>query len=138
MIDFIEKSGDSILENYSFSDSNLIVELKCETDENLILSVNTDVICVNSFYLQKEEEFYRTCHIEMKQLSNVLKVKDGFFVPPADFTELLIETRANYNLAYGKKKNQYEYIFTLVGYGNLISCLIKNIDSIDVLSWSEL
>ncbi len=34
--------------------------------------------------------------------------------------------KMNYNLAYGEKANSMKFIFSLVGYDRLMSCLVSN------------
>jgi hypothetical protein len=129
----IKNSGDSTLKSYEYS-SGVLVVLLClgESDINVFIKIKTDTLSFKNIYLAKSEALYKSCHIEIQELSSVLTVTNGVYVPSVNFGEFMQEKEANYYLAYGEKATSVRYIFSLVGYGRLISCLLIDMDSITV------
>ncbi len=97
-------SGDSILENYHYSDGILVIDLDLtEHDKKVRVSIKTDNLSFNNYYyVEKKESLYRTCRIEFQELLNILSIENGIYVPSKDFGRLMGETRLKVNLAYGK------------------------------------
>lgn len=127
----IRNSNDAILEDHIYSKGNIIIKLfLTNLDKQIKLIVKTNQVAFDHIYLDKNEEFYRTCRIELLELSTVLSTENNIYIPPCNFGKLMRETRLNLNLAYGKKNSEIKFIFSLVGYGRLICCLISNLEDI--------
>ncbi|SEJ68634.1 hypothetical protein SAMN04487995_5914 [Dyadobacter koreensis] len=90
----------------------------------------------DSFYLDNKEDLQRTFRIEIKELSKVLSVENGIYLPSTSFGKIMQASKPNYTLAYGRQKSEVNYIFSLIGYGNLISCLILDTSSIVIEEFS--
>lgn len=134
-LDFlIENSGDSILENYNYSKGALTISLKLdELNEKISLKIKTDELSFNNYFLDKTEDLYKTCRVEILELSNILSMENGIYIPSSDFGKLMNEKKLDYHLAYGEKQSTCKFIFSLVGYERLVSCLISDLDSIVVV-----
>jgi len=133
----INNSCDSILAEYSYLDGILKIILNLtEVDKNLMLIIKSEDLSFNSFCLHNEEDIYRTCRIEIQELSKVLSVENGIYIPATSFGRMMQESKSNYNLAYGRQKSKIKYIFSLIGYSNLISCLISDTNSITIEEFS--
>ena len=131
----IDNSGDSILEKYTYSEGILTINLYLtDLERKVEIKIKTDILSFNNYYLEKREELYRTCRIEIQDLLNVLSIesKSNIYIPSSTFGKLMNETRLNYSLAYGKKSSELKYIFSLVGYGRLLSCLLTDLDCIAI------
>ncbi|MGC4129626.1 MAG: hypothetical protein QM564_08730 [Bergeyella sp.] len=127
----IKNSGDSILENYSYSKGILALILNIEElNKKLKIKIKTEYLSFNNFYIGKNEELYRTCRIELEDLTKVLSVENGIYLPSINFGKMMNESKSHYNLAYGKKISELKEIFSLVGYGKLVSCLISELNDI--------
>lgn len=127
----IENSGDSFVEAYNYFNGNLTLRLKSsEHQQTIEIKIKTDFIAFNNFYLSNTDLVYRVCRIEVEDLESVINVKNNIFVPSNVFEKLMKEVKSNYNLAYGKKTTDFKYIFSLVGYDRLVSCLISNLNNI--------
>ena len=127
----VNSSGDSILREYSYSKGILSVTLNLtEFDKYVKFSIKTDYLAFDNFYIEKNEYLYRVCRIEIQELLEVISVENGFYVPSNTFSKLMKEAKLNYNLAYGKKTSELKYIFSVKGYGQLISCLLFDLNSI--------
>lgn len=134
----INNSGDSIIDEYSYSDGILKISLNVtEVDRNLMLLIKSEDLSFDSFYLGDKKNIFKTCRIEIQELSKVLSVENGIYMPPTSFGGIMQASNSNYNLAYGKKKSKIKYIFSLIGYGNLISCLISDTNSITIEELSK-
>ena len=127
----VDKSGDSILEEYSYSEGNLTLVINItELNRKYKIQLRTDDLSFNNYYLEKKEELYRTCRIEIQDLINVLSSKNGYYVPSDNFGKFKNESK--YNLAYGKKILEIKYIFSLIGYDTLVCCLLSDLQFIDI------
>lgn len=135
--DLINNSGDSIVTEYLYSDGILKIILNVtEVDKNLMLIIKSGDLSFDSFCLDNKEDIYRTCRIEIQELSKVLSVENGIYIPSTSFGRMMRDSKLNYNLAYGRQKSKVNYIFSLIGYGNLISCLILDTNSITIEEFS--
>ena len=129
----INNSGDSTLEKCEFSGGVLSIHLKLfSSPQTVLITIETDVFSCNNSYLRKREEWFRTCRIEMTNVSEVLDVENGFYIPGKTFAEVMKESRSNYNLFYGKRAEKVLYIFSLIGYDVLLSCSVANLGRIKV------
>ncbi|KQS46336.1 hypothetical protein ASG38_11015 [Flavobacterium sp. Leaf359] len=128
-----QNSGDAILQEYSYSEENLIIVLTLdEIEQDIKLTIKTEAVSFDIFPLEKKHTPFRTCRIKIENLSDVLATEKGYYTPNSNFEKLMDETRKNYNLAYGKKSTEMKYIFSLVGYGRLLSCLLSDIEIIKI------
>jgi len=129
----ITNSEDSILKEYSYASGELTILLYLtEIDQTINLKIKTDCLSFDNHYLEKEEELYRTCRIEIQELLNVLSVEHAVYLPSTTFPELMKDAKFNYSLAYGKRSTEIKYIFSLTGYGKLISCLLLDLNCIAI------
>jgi len=127
----IKNSGDSSLESYKYSEGVLILIINLnDIDNRILIKIKTDSMSFNNSFLYNEKELYRTCRIEIQELSNALQIENGIYVPSKLFGKLMNEKRLNFHLAYGEKNNNVNYIFSLVGYERLVSCLISDLSCI--------
>lgn len=134
----ISNSGDAVLENYYHAEGRLTLTLYLtEVEQWCKLVINTDCFAGSKHCFEKKDGLYRTCRIELVELKDKLSSQNGFFVPSPTFGEFMKEARVNYNLAYGRKTSEVKYIFSLVGYGVLVSCLVKDVKDIVVYEGSE-
>ena len=129
----LKNSGDSILEEYTYTRGILTLRLDLTDIEKIVnIYIKTDNVYANNFYSEKENSLYKNCRIEIKDLANVICLKNNIYIPPSDFGQMMNESRLKYNLAYGKKSSEVRYIFSLVGYGILLSCLLNDLKCITV------
>ncbi|SDD43426.1 hypothetical protein [Niabella drilacis] len=127
----VENSGDSILENYNYSGGVLMINLYLsDLEKKVLIEIRTDEMSFKNYYLDQAEELYKTCRIEVQALSDILSVENGIYVPSGNFGKFMNEKKTNRHLAYGEKITAKKYIFSLVGYDRLISCLVFDLDCI--------
>jgi len=128
-----ENSGDSTFENYIYSKGILTIYLFMgDYDKKIIIKIKTDYLYFNNYYLEKSEELYRTCRIEVKELQEVLEVQNNIYVPANNFGKFMTEKKMNYHLAYGNKASEIKYIFSIVGYDSLVSCVLSGLENITI------
>lgn len=129
----IKNSGDSIVESYAYSEGILRIRIEMsQVDKKVSIGIRTDCMSFKNIYLDKTEDLYRTCRIEIQYLLNVLSVENNIYIPSKTFGKLMNETKSNYHLSYGKKTIDVKYIFSLIGYDKLVSCLVSNLDCITI------
>jgi hypothetical protein len=138
LADVINNSGDSLLETYAYANGRLTVELVLgENDRRVALSMPTARVAFDSAHLSSEEATIRMCAILVEDLAQVLTVANGVYTPAPGFGRFMQEARANYALAYGQKASEWTCLFSLVGYGRLVSCLSADRDAVIVAGMAE-
>jgi hypothetical protein len=134
----INSSGDSILEQYTYFEGLLRITLIVpDLEKKVILHIKTNNLVFDHYYLMKSEKLFRVCRIELKEIKGILSIENNVFVPSTSFGKMMSETKLNLNLAYGKKASDMQYIFSLVGYSRMISCLVSDLTSISFGSDEE-
>ena len=134
----VKNSGDAVFEDYSYFRGILTLFINLtDIDMKVELTMSTEHLSFNHFYIQKTEALYKNCRIVVQELSNFISIENGVYIPAGKFGDLMKESRANHNLAYGKKALQYKYLFSLVGYDNLVSCLLSNLSCIAITEIKE-
>ena len=130
---YIDHSGDSVLERYSYSNEELeLILMMSELDISVRISIKTTQMTFAKFHLEKQAGSFRVCRMVLEDLSAVLSTENGYYIPGNSFKEVMRQSKLNYNLAYGKKITEVKYMFSLVGYGRLISCLIADMNRIEI------
>ncbi len=88
----IENSGDSILDSYTYSEGILAINLHLgDSDKKVLIEIKTDVMSFKNYYLDKIEEMYRTCRVEIQELSSILSIENGIYLPSNDFGKFMNE-----------------------------------------------
>lgn len=132
IVSAIELSADSILKEYYYKENNLNLFLELgETNEVIQIQIECNHVVFN--VSRNEEHAYRTCFIELKNLSETLKTENGIYIPSDRFGEMMQEKKQNLNLAYGLKDKEYSHVFHLSGHDKLVSCVISNLDKVRIL-----
>lgn len=127
----IPKSGDSILMATSWNMGILHIELTLgETDERIHLSIATDRVFFSPKVYDSGSD--KTCFIEFKLLEEIIPPQNTLYLPPSDFHLLMEQINNQFHIAYGLKKSEYGYFFSLRGYQRLVACVIKNHNDIKV------
>lgn len=125
---FISNSGDSILHRYHYENGVLAVEISYgELSERYNLFIRTSILKVNEHAYAKDEVF-KTFYLGITSLSEKVNqnTESGIYLPSPDFQKFMKECANDYNLCYGLKAKEYQYLVQFKGYGNLISCMVKN------------
>ncbi len=126
----IEKSGDSILCDYSFSNGQLKIVLELdELDQYLYLNIKTTTIYCERVSIVSGVE--KNCRIETLKLDDFLPTENGFYVPSKTFSGLMKEFKQGLNLAFGFRSSDKKYLLNLVGYSRLLSCIMESYEDID-------
>ena len=108
----IENSGDSILECYKYSGGLLSINIDLvDLNKKMLIQIKTDSMSFNNNYLDKNEDIFRTCKIEVQDLSKFLTVNNNIYVPSNSFGKFMNEKRQNFHLAYVEKIIKMKYIF---------------------------
>lgn len=129
----VDRSGDSMLEEYFYSNRILTLVLNMsQFDKKVTFKIETDCLAFSIPHLDPVQDIHRTCRIEILDLLSSIELENGIYVPPRSFSKFMSDSRASYNLAYGKKATQIKYIFSLVGYERLVSCTVSDLSQIKV------
>lgn len=133
LADVVSNSGDSELESYAYAEGRLqLVLVLGENDQKVVLSLLTDHLAFAGGALAHKDGSFRTCFLAIEDLSQVLSVENGVYVPAPGFGKLMQQTRANYHLAYGRKAAEWKHLLSLVGHGRLVSCLVADVAAIAI------
>ncbi len=127
----IEMSGDSILEAHSFKAGVLTVKF-FPFDSNfshITISIPTDYLICNISPNSNLDSAY--FFLVMKRLTDHVSIsKEGYFLPPIDFVQLMKDRKVGITLCYGRKSTEVNYLFFLQSVTPLITCLVKDPEEI--------
>ncbi len=127
--DIIKTSGDSYLEKYEYSKGVVTLQLELdELDRKILISIKSSLMAFN--VPEISERAYRTCFLELIELSDVLRSNNGIYIASEEFGQFMREKRENLNLAYGLREKENRFIFSLSGSEKLISLIIRNEEDI--------
>ena len=129
--EIIRISGDSYLDKYMYESGAAILEIYIdEKNKKISIEVESNLMFFN---VPKDNDIVnRTCYIELEYLPNHLNIKNGIYVPSGDFKDIMREKRENYNLAYGLRIREYEYMISLKASHKIISLVVKSLDNIKI------
>lgn len=126
--EIVERSGDSVLCDCTFSNGVLTLHLEMEElDSILLLRVQTKKMdCMN---INKLSDIEKNCRIELVRVSDKLEVENGYYVAEKSFSRFMKSCKNGFNLAYGMKSNDEAYLLNIIGYIRLVTCVIEKISS---------
>jgi len=107
---FFENCAESTLLNFRYE--NTVAHFTVQLYENdQIISIQAATKHLYSNFSGNKAIF----NPFMKNLNDCLEIKNGVYVPIADFVQLMNETRENLNLAYGLRTSQYQKFVVFEG-----------------------
>jgi hypothetical protein len=127
----ISTSGDSILLSYKYE--NQVLEFVLEHDEldsKIQFKVETPELRILLQENYPNDKSSRTCYIELLELRKVLEQKNNHYIPASDFGKMMQECRAGYNLAYGKKVADNQYLLSLKGSETILCCVLADLSKV--------
>lgn len=125
----INKSGDSKLLNYEYQSGILKFTLEMdELDCDITIEIITNTLKTEP--IKGENKILQTCRLELTDLATVLQAENNVFVPHKDFGRFMQEIKSNVYLGYGYKTKAKVWLFSIVGYQRLISCIVEDLNSI--------
>ncbi|WP_133257079.1 hypothetical protein [Hymenobacter edaphi] len=125
-------SGDSTLRYYHYQQGVLSIVLDVyELHQSALIRVRTDQVAVDNRAL-KHNSVSCTCFIELTELSTVLAVQHGVYVPSPDFGGLMQQVRNHHHLAYGRRLGEAKLLLALRGSGSLLTCLLPDSSAVTV------
>lgn len=123
--ELVDTSGDSHLIEFRFNNSILEVRIfHDEFDNEVIFKIRTNTVFGAD--LSEQDDIASTCRIEFSSVKGLLSEENGYFVAAKQFSMMMKETKLHLNLAYGVKAVEKVYLFSLVGYSRILSCLVLN------------
>ncbi|WP_221794707.1 hypothetical protein [Oceanobacter mangrovi] len=122
-------SGDAELLEVTSSGCYYNVKLSLYDGDEVVVQIMTSDMKI--FDVESSSNpLIRYCHLELVYISEILSSKNGYYVPPESFGELMKETKLGLNLAYGKSLNEFKIMFFVKGHEVLLACVVKSIDQI--------
>jgi hypothetical protein len=124
-----DMKGDSTVRSVYYD--NGIVKCVYEDDQSdntFLIELNTDL-----FWSEAGSEI-GSVHISIINLDQVLPIdsKSGIYFAPTKFNEQMKISREGYQLAFGKRQNDYPYFLSIRGYKKLLACPFRTMDDIKV------
>ncbi|MCG8707910.1 hypothetical protein JHU04_001108 [Brenneria sp. 4F2] len=119
-------ASEATLQGWSFSKQRLEVDLLTVDDNELVISIYTDAIQSSPLYLN---ENLNICSMSVHHVCEILSIKNGYYIPPEGFHEIMKLSSKNLSMFYGRK-DDYKYAVSFSGYDNYITCPIKKLADI--------
>lgn len=124
-------SGEASLLSCSVRDYKVHVNLELYGGDKVAIEIEAADICFFDMSQSMNPQI-STCHVELIELSKVLRTDNGFYVPSVRFSDMMNETRKKLNLAYGKKASENKYSFCIKGYEILFSCILRDSEALKI------
>ena len=116
--------SEAELKGWNFSNHVLEIQLLSEDGEEVILVTETSIVISEKL---SSEEILNTCHIEIVDAREKLKINNGYYIPDNDFTKVM--KFKDMSFFYGKS-NDLIYYISFVGYKRLLSFPVKKLSDI--------
>ena len=127
----IELSGDSTFLGMSYDGRILTIRLVLgESDDDVDLRIPTSI--VRTDLPVDDEAMLRTCRICFQRLNVNVQIENNRYVSSLKFPELMKEVRSGRSLAYGMSASDRMGVLSLVGYSQLVTCLVADENDIIV------
>lgn len=124
--EFIETSGDSTLVSMSFDGQEATLVLDHgRADQRVSLRIKTSLI----FSTLSSTDSTRVCFASIRRLDELLQIQHGVYVPSGDLPGFMDEVRDGLHLAYGLRKSQYGFKFSLTGSFHFVA-MIRSLSDI--------
>jgi hypothetical protein len=129
--ELVAHSGNSQLLGYEFADGTLTIHLDIDELDGLY-AINIPTHFVYGEKLSVERSDLRNCRLDLIELSEILDVERGVYIPNRDFRVMLSEVHCGASLAYGASYSEFKWLLSAIGHSRLLSCLITDLDHV---SW---
>ncbi|EKM5762303.1 hypothetical protein ACOZWC_004269 [Cronobacter turicensis] len=116
--------SESTLNSWSFKDQQLVVNLTTYDDDELTLIIETDIVRSSPLSSNK---ILNICRLVINDMHEILDVKNGYYVPPESFSDLMKHSSKYYSMYYGKK-NTTRYNVAFMGNVNFLNCPIVSLE----------
>jgi hypothetical protein len=124
--ELVASSNNSQLLGYEFADGILILHLEIDELDG-IYAINIPTNYVNGEQLSENHDL-RSCHLDLIELSEILDVYGGVYVPNANFEIMMSEVQCGVSLAYGHPCTETKWLLSAMGHSRLLSCLISDLE----------
>jgi hypothetical protein len=132
----IAKTGDSQLIGCRFQNGIATLELELyDVDSTVQINLPTRFIFAEKLDFTHPDDISLICRLEIIELGIFLHTQHGYYMPPADFADVMKQTRRGLSLAYGQKQSEAKWLVNAIGYDRLFSCLLKEINDV---RWVEI
>lgn len=123
---FLSLCSEATLNFWTFQEQLLNVNLTTYDDDEMNVFIETDTVKTASLFTNNN---LNICRFVMDDISEILNTKNGYFMPPENFNDLMRFASKNYSLFYGRK-SILRYNVSFVGSVNFISCPISCLNDI--------
>lgn len=121
-----ELFSEVTLSYWSYSNHHLNAKIISSNDEIISLHAITDIVLSDSLLV---EDILNVCNLEVTNLHQCLPQKNGYYVPPDGFDNLM-KYRCMSSL-YGRKIC-YKYFISFKGYHRLLSFPLKQLSDLEI------
>ena len=91
----------------------------------MILIFQSNTVYFREIEKNKKDEYENIGFMEYKKLENVLRIENGYYVNyETEFKEIMKLTKKKFNLAFGLKADEANYIIYFRGYDIKLAFLI--------------
>lgn len=116
--------SESTLDSWSFQDQRLVVNLTTYDDDELNIIIDTDVVRSSPLSSNKN---LNMCRLVISDMHEILETKNGYYIPPGNFNDLMKHSSKCYSMYYGRK-NTARYNIAFIGSMNFLNCPIFSLE----------
>lgn len=129
--ELLASSGDAELLSYQYANTILVLHMRLdEPEQEVSVQIRTHKLQVSERLFAPDTFESRLGRAELVPIQ--LTVTNGYYVAPNDFIQLMKDVRSGQSLAYGSNASATKYLFSLVGYGRPMACLVSGPEQISI------
>ncbi|MGC7560101.1 hypothetical protein [Pasteurella sp. PK-2025] len=126
LAEICKDTGDSKVVNYIFENGMFNFTLELDNDEKINLKFKTSSVFADNISNNKLEN---TGLLQVFKLSELLTVKDKFYISDSNFKELMNIRKIKANMAIGLLEKEVDYLITYSGYRVIFSFIVNSNDN---------
>ncbi|WP_447508388.1 hypothetical protein [Acinetobacter lactucae] len=112
----------SLLEIIENSDNSKLLDLSCGQDEIMLTIAhgNFDKTIRITFHFQNFFSSFSSksdgiCFLSIENIKDTLNVKNGVYIPSADFCDFMYDVREGNSIGYGLRESKFNFFFKVIG-----------------------
>lgn len=120
----MEALSEARLCSWLFKEQNLEIHLLSDNDEDIRIYTKVDILFSGK---TRKEVHLNNCRIEIIETKNIFDSKNGYYVPPNNFNDLM--KYKDFSFFYARSE-EFKYCISFVGYSRLLAFPAKVLSDI--------
>lgn len=112
----------SLLEIIENSDDSKLLDLSCGQDEIMLTIAHGNfdktiriTFPFQNFFSSFSSKSDGICFLSIENIKDTLNVKNGVYIPSADFGDFMYDVREGNSIGYGLRESKFKFFFKVIG-----------------------